>query len=164
MLRKTPGNGVTQLRQTITEEGRGVQLFVDLLLIEQKALSSGNTDDLPVLAEKKSALADRLNILTEERNATLAALGFPGTRDGMEAWCAKHPGELETANIWAGVLTLAREARELNRLNGELIKLRMNTTAAALEALRASKTSLDLYGPDGQSAKTVGHRRIDHAA
>lgn len=164
MLGKAPSNGVIQLRQVIAEETRAIQQFVDLLLVEQKALSSGDTDELPILAEKKTRLADHLNQLAEQRKTALSALGFSGSRDDIAAWCAQNPTEHEVANTWTSVLTLAREARELNRLNGELIKLRMNSTAAALEALRASKSSLDLYGPDGQSAKSVGHRRIDHAA
>ena len=164
MLGKAPDKGGAQLRQTISEEAQSVQEFVDLLLVEQKALSSGDTDELPILAESKGKLADHLNQLAEQRNAALATLGFGANRDGMESWCAKYPDEQEVARIWANVLTLAREARELNRLNGELIKLRMNATAAALEALRASKSSLDLYGPDGQSARTTGQRRIDHVA
>lgn len=155
-------NNVAQLHQALTEEAQAIQQFVDLLSTEQKALSAGDTDELPALAENKSKLADHLNQLAERRNVMLVALGFSDNREGIEAWCSQHPAEEWTANTWASILKLAREARELNRLNGELIQLRMNATAAALEALRASKSSLDLYGPDGQSARTE-QRRIDHA-
>ena len=153
---------VTRLRQTVTEEALAVQQFVDLLSLEQKALSAGDTDDLPALAEKKTQLAGHLNHLAEQRNVTLAVLGFSADREGIEAWCAQHPAEQVAKTTWANILKLAREAHELNRVNGELIQLRMNATSAGLEALRASKSSLDLYGPDGQSSK-AGHRSIDHA-
>jgi flagellar biosynthesis protein FlgN len=149
------------LVQAIAEEAQVVQQFVDLLSLEQTALTAGDTDGLPALAEQKSKLAVRLDNLAEQRNMTLKAMGFPADRNGIESWCAQHPAEQIAGDTWAGIIKLAREARELNRLNGELIQLRMNVTATALEALRASKNSLDLYGPDGQSAK-AGHRRIDH--
>jgi flagellar biosynthesis protein FlgN len=150
------------LVHAIAEEAQVVQQFVDLLSLEQTALSAGDTDGLPALAEQKSKLAVRLDNIAAQRNATLVAMGFTTDRSGIEAWCIQHPAEKITMDTWASIIKLAREARELNRLNGELIQLRMNVTAAALEALRASKNSLDLYGPDGQSAK-AGHRSIDHA-
>ena len=151
-----------RLIQAISEEALAVQQFVALLSLEQTALSTGNTDDLPAFAENKGELASRLERLAEQRNAVLAAMGFSTNREGVEAWCSQHPTGKTVADTWADILKLAREARELNRLNGELIHIRLNATANALEALRVSKNSLDLYGPDGQSAKT-GHRRIDHA-
>jgi len=50
----------------------------------------------------------------------------------------------------------------LNNLNGSLIGIRLNYNAKALEALRGGNTTLDLYGPDGQS-KSAGPQRINDA-
>lgn len=146
----------------IADEGDVVQQFVDVLKVEQTALASGDTDVLPELADKKGQLAVQISQLAEQRNAILMTLGSGVDRSGIENWCALHPTERLASDAWARILTLASEARELNRLNGELIQLRMSANAKALEALRAGKDSLDLYGPDGQSAKP-GQRRIDHA-
>ena len=151
-----------QLLQIIAEEARTVEQFVDLLNHEQTALSAGETDELPALAEQKSTLADDLVNLDRQRNDLLATLGFKPGRTGMEAWCAKYPAEQSVAETWATILRLATEARELSRVNGELIQLRLNFTAKALQALQAGKSSLDLYGPDGQATNS-GQRRIDHA-
>lgn len=150
------------LRQTMVAEAQTVQQFVDLLKLEQSSLSQGDTDALPAYAEQKIALAALLNDFAAQRNAALALLGFKADRAGVEAWCAKHPEEDMAAKAWATVLALAGEARELNRVNGELIRLRMQYNAKALEALRGGASSLDLYGPDGQ-ATTPGHRRINHS-
>lgn len=156
------GGESKSLLPIIAEEARTVQQFVDLLDREQTVLSAGETDELPALAEKKSMLANDLVNLDNQRNDFLVALGFATGRKGIEAWCSKHPAEQAVADTWATILRLATEARELSRLNGDLIQLRLNVTANALQALQAGKSSLDLYGPDGQATNS-GQRRIDHA-
>lgn len=148
------------LQQTVAAEAQTVAQFVDLLKLEQASLSSGNTDELPAYAEQKMGFAARLNALAAQRNAALAALGFTADRAGVDAWCAQHPGDAATA--WAAVLSLAADARRLNRLNGDLIQIRLRYNAKALEALRGGSDSLNLYGPDGQS-RTAGCGRINHS-
>lgn len=148
--------------QALTAESDAVQQFVELLKLEQSALTKGNTEVLPELAERKSQLAVHLSGLAAQRNAALAAQGLGVDRAGIAAWCAKHPGENKAGKAWAMILALATEARELIRLNGELINIRMQYNSKALEALRGGNSSLDLYGPDGQ-ATTPGNRRINDA-
>ncbi|MFZ4535651.1 flagella synthesis protein FlgN [Propionivibrio sp.] len=148
--------------QALVAEAETVQQFVDLLKLEQTDLSSGKTNDLPAFAEKKATLAAHLNRFATRRNTALAAQGFDADRAGVEAWCANHSGVQEAVDAWSRIISLAGEARELNRLNGELIRTRMHYNARALEALQGGKTSLDLYGPDGQS-KSSGIRRINDA-
>lgn len=148
--------------QTISSEEKTLLEFVELLAIEQTALGNGKTDELPALSERKSNFAVQLNDLAAQRNRLLAALGFSADRTGMEQWCARHSELTDSKQTWARVLSLASEARELNRLNGELIQMRMQYNTQALEALRGTRNSLQLYGPDGQSTAT-GHRRINDA-
>jgi flagellar biosynthesis protein FlgN len=149
--------------KALAAELEAVKQFIDLLKLEQTELSTGTTDALPGLAERKNTLAVHLSGLAAQRNASLAAQGLAADRVGLEAWCAKHPGEKRAARDWATILALAGEARELIRLNGELINTRMQYNSRALEALRGGNSSLDLYGPDGQST-TPGKRRIIDAA
>lgn len=65
-------------------------------------------------------LGGQLALPATQRNVLLAGQGLAGDRPGVEAWCAGHPEEKVVAAARAGVLELAREAKELNRLNGEL--------------------------------------------
>jgi len=150
------------VQQIVVAEVQTIGQFVDLLKLEQAALRSGDTETLLGYAEQKLNLASRLDELAAQRNAALAAQGFSTDRIGVEAWCAKHLEEDIATKAWATVLALAGEARELNRGNGELIRLRMQYNAKALEALRGGASSLDLYGPDGQ-ATAPGRRRINHS-
>jgi flagella synthesis protein FlgN len=150
------------LLQTLNAEAEAVRRFVDVLQREQNALKSGNTENLIDLAEQKSQVSSTLKQISAQRNTLLAAAGFNDDRAGMEAWCARNPAEKRVNEAWSSVISLASEARELNRLNGELINLHMQYNSKALEALRGGHSALELYGPDGQS-QTLGHRRINDA-
>lgn len=156
------GDQIAAFQQIMLAEAETVRRFVALLALEQASLGSGNTDELPAFAEQKVDLAAQLNAFAAQRNSALAAQGFGADRSGVEAWCAQHPDQEITAGAWSSILAQAREARELNQLNGKLIQLRMQYNAKALEALRGGNGALDLYGPDGQS-KPPGHRRINHS-
>lgn len=149
----------TVFLQAMTAEAVAIQQFVSLLKLEQTSLSNGNIDNLPEFAEQKNKFSIHLNSLAEQRNTALTAQGFGADRAGIEAWCTKYPEEQNTRKAWQKILSLAAEARELNRLNGELIQMRLQYISKALEALQSGKKSLDLYGPDGQST-TPDNRRI----
>lgn len=144
--------------QVMSAEVVAIQQFVSLLKLEQTSLSNGNVDNLPEFAEQKSKFSIHLNSIAEQRNAALTAQGFAADRAGIEAWCAKFPEEQSTKKAWLKILALAGEARELNRLNGELIQMRLQYISKALEALQSGNKSLDLYGPDGQSTPTDSRR------
>ena len=149
------------MRQMIEGEVALLAQFVELLRREQVSLTHGVADDLPQVADQKNGLVIQLNQLSAQRAAFLEACGLTADRAGIDAWCAQAQDQ-EAAETWQKVLLLAAEARELNRVNGELIQIRMQFTAKALEALSGAKNSLELYGPDGQSTKP-GARRINDA-
>ena len=157
-----PGDAAC-LRQWLAEEAAAVSRFVVLLQREQNQLSQGETGELPALAEQKAGLAATLQRLAEQRNAWLAAQNHPADRVGLESWLDQHPAATDVAVHWEKIITLAAEARELNRLNGELIDLHLRHNALTLHALRGGRDSLDLYGTDGQS-RVAGGGRINASA
>ena len=159
----SPQESAETLGQLLAEEAGAIALFVELLKREQAQLSQGQTDELSALAEQKSTLAARLQRLAGLRSDWLASLGYSADRTGIETSLQQHPQETPVAASWAAIMTQAAEARELNRLNGELIELHLQHNARALNALRGGEDSLDLYGPDGQS-RTSGSTRINASA
>jgi len=146
--------------QTIANEAELVQRFVELLTQEQAILTEGKIDELPSLADKKEKLATELNTLTRLRSQYLTSQGYTADRPGMQAWSSKHPEHQQALASWDKTLTLAAQAKELNRLNGQLIQLRMQYNSQALEILRRKDNPLDLYGPDGRSS-LQGDRKIN---
>ena len=147
------------LVKTVAEEAKQVRQFVELLELEQSALTHGKTDALSNIAEQKEKLAGDLNRLGQKRSNLLASLGYSPDRLGMDAWRAKHP---QAKALWSNTLSLAAKARELNRVNGELIEMHLQYNNRALDILLRKETTLDLYGPDGKTAGQ-GDRRIDDA-
>jgi flagella synthesis protein FlgN len=154
---------MADLLRTLEAEADAVVRFVDLLKLEQESLANGNIDALAPIIQQKNSVATELATFAKQRNASLASKGFGPDRAGVEAWCERHPSDTRAGATWSRILLLASEARELNRVNGELIKIRMQHNTQALEALLGASQSLDLYGPDGQAASR-SNRRINDAA
>lgn len=151
-----------RIRSILESEVLALQGFVALLAQEQIALTDGRTESLLSFSEQKSTLAVRLNSLAGERDSIMRRIGLPPGKQGVESLIdslVKDRASFET--LWSKVSSLAIEARELNRLNGELIGIRMQHNLKALETLVGSQASLDLYGPDGQSTRPGGRRIID---
>jgi flagella synthesis protein FlgN len=154
---------MTDFLRTVEDEADTVSRFVDLLKNEQGMLTRGDVDGLAPIIQKKNTVANELTLLAKQRNALLAAQRLGPDRGGVDAWCAAHPASTKVSVAWSRILNLATEARELNRVNGELIKIRMQHNTQALESLLGASQSLDLYGPDGQAASRSS-RRINDAA
>ena len=147
--------------ETIGVEANLVERFVVILREEQTALVKGDIEGLSSLLQQKNDLAVQLGVIGAQRHDFLLARGLTADHAGMEMWCSRHPKENITSIAWSRVLSGAQEAQRLNRLNGELIRLRMTYNAQALEALRRGDTCLGLYGPDGQTTLRSGNRLND---
>ena len=111
-----------------------------------------------------AVIAAELATLAARRSRLLAASGVASDGAGIAAWFAAHPEETGTRDAWSSLLAVAAQARELNRVNGELIQERLQSNAQALEVLLGSNAAAgNLYGPDGQSAPPSTRRISDSA-
>ncbi len=159
-----PITPIADFKKILQSEFELVRQFVTVLEREQDNLSQGKIDRLADFAEQKGALAAKLNELAEKRVELLCKQGFSCDKQGIESWCSKNSEMQDVPKLWSDILALAAEARELNRLNGDLIRIHMQHNSKALEILLGSnRSSLPLYGPDGQSTSTES-RRINDAA
>jgi len=84
-------------------------------------------------------------------------------REGMRIWLAQNDDNRLAASAWEKLLDLASQARELNRLNGQLIALRLGATNRALETLTQQPAHPTLYGKNGQASSLTGSKIIDAA-
>jgi flagella synthesis protein FlgN len=154
---------MTELLRTVAAEADAASKFIELLKLEQKALTIGDIDSLSALIPNKGAIASTLASLAVQRNTLLATHKLAPDRGGIEAWLKQHPAEQRMRTAWSQVLTLAEEAHELNRVNGDLIQMRMQHNAQMLEALLGASKALNLYGPDGKTSSQSA-QRINAAA
>jgi flagellar biosynthesis protein FlgN len=151
------------LAEIIATEADVVSAFVLLLKEEQEALKLGHAELLPEIVARKAATVGKLAPISAARNAALAQAQLAADRAGIEAWLEKNPADKAVSLHWENLQSLAAEARELNRLNGELIRLRMHHNAEILECLLAKSNRQDLYSADGQTAPAAARRIIDSA-
>lgn len=142
----------TSPHQTLSSELAHVASLVELMKQEQQLLVALDADGLAELTPKKNALLSELAALSQQRHAALAAAGCEGSEAGMEPWLAVA-GTPELRAQWAGLLDAAREAKELNRLNGMLINRQLAHNQGVLNALRtpAGSATGGMYGASGQT-------------
>lgn len=147
--------------QLLKREAELVTRFRDTLLREQQILRTGTSEGLVEISEEKLSLADSLNQAGAERARTLTS-SDKETID-MGAWLSAHPLETEAAVLWNRVLGTAREARDINELNGNLINVLHQKTSDALTILSKGKADQSLYSSNGQASLNTGSRIIDSA-
>ena len=124
-----------------------MQALREILRREQTCLSGGDADGCGALLDDKAVLVATLATLANDRHARLAAAGHAANDSGMTSWLQQSP----TAGAdWQALLAAAREAQELNRVNGLLLGQLAARNRLALDALGIRPAGA-LYGPGGQT-------------
>jgi flagella synthesis protein FlgN len=137
---------------SVPQEQQHVSALIALMKQEQQLLVAADADGLAQLTPQKNALLQALAELSAQRHAALVAAGCEGSEAGMEPWLAVG-GNLDARSQWEQLLGLAREAKELNRVNGMLINKQLAHNQGVLNALRmpAGAEAGGVYGASGQA-------------
>lgn len=152
------------LTELVGAECEAVERFVQLLQEEGVALRDGNVDALESIIPRKAEIAGTLERIAADRNRLLAGQGYPADRAGIEKLLAVTPPGSPLHAAWIRLQDGVVQARELNRINGQMIRLRQQHNASALDTLLvASGRNSGLYGPDGQPRAIGGGRIIESA-
>eukprot|EP01114_Cavostelium_apophysatum_P020432 TRINITY_DN6843_c0_g1_i1.p5 TRINITY_DN6843_c0_g1~~TRINITY_DN6843_c0_g1_i1.p5 ORF type:complete len:161 (-),score=38.96 TRINITY_DN6843_c0_g1_i1:44-526(-) len=147
-----PTSPVTLPSATLATEQQHVSSLIELMKQEQQLLVAADADGLAELTPRKNALLQALAELSAQRHAALAAAGCEAAEAGMEPWLAVG-GNDDARSKWQALLELAREAKELNRVNGMLINKQLAHNQGVLNALRmpAGAEAGGVYGSSGQA-------------
>jgi flagella synthesis protein FlgN len=137
---------------TVSQEQQQLSALIALMKQEQQLLVAADADGLAQLTPQKNAMLEALAELSAQRHAALAAAGCEASEAGMEPWLAVG-GNDEARSQWEQLLGLAREAKELNRVNGILINKQLAHNQGVLNALRmpAGAEAGGVYGASGQA-------------
>jgi flagellar biosynthesis/type III secretory pathway chaperone len=154
----------TLLEETLAE----LQRFLAVISTERQALVSGEINQLPAIAEEKSALATRLATLESQRENILCEAGFATGREGIDAWLAANatPSASDPSAIpalWQQIISLAAETRRENETNGKLISVLMQQNQQALGTLLGQSVDTTTYDADGQQKPQAGRRPLGSA-
>lgn len=145
---------------TVPQEVQHVSSLIELMKQEQQLLVAADADGLAHTTPRKNALLQALAELSAQRHAALLAAGCEGSEAGMEPWLAVG-GSPEARAQWEELLGLAREAKELNRVNGMLINKQLAHNQGVLNALRmpAGPEAGGVYGASGQAVGSGPSKR-----
>ena len=151
----------TSPHHTLASETSHLASLVELMKQEQQYLVALDADGLAELTPKKNTLVAGLAALSKQRHAALSAAGCAASEAGMEPWLAVAGNDTVRAQ-WEEMLGLAREAKELNRVNGMLISKQMAHNQGVLNALRTPTGAATgaIYGASGQTLGAGPSRRF----
>ena len=146
---------------SLLQEQQAARTLIDLLQQEQVLLISADIEGLTMVTERKGAVIAQMTELATRRHRLLAVAGHAASETGMQAWIdARAAGRLTQSaavSAWTALLAMARQAQEINRINGVLISSHMARNQGALNVLRSQTSGGNFYGPDGQaSARGMG--------
>lgn len=155
---------MSQLHRALLDETALLRRFIEVLREEQSLLTSGQTDALAEVGATKLDLVEKLNASEQARLRLLVGLTpAQSSRQDMAEWLRRNPAESAARQSWEQLITLAREAREIHAMNGELIAMHLARTSEALDILTQRQSEASLYGSDGQAATGSGSRIVDSA-
>ena len=136
---------------SLPQEKEATLALLASLKEEQDILcGNGNIEDMPELISEKASAVAKMATLADQRHKYLAMGGFDASENGMQTWLDAHGSE-EAQQLWTELFELAQNARELNRLNGQLINKQMAMNQNAMSILQGKNNS-NLYGPTGQAS------------
>lgn len=140
------------MRATISfeEDARLVNQLLALLAQEQKSLIANKVHEIEKLIDLKSSLLQQINLVAKNRYAALAERQFEANENGMLNWVLAQSNQV-ISDQWDIFQNILVDAKELNRLNGELIAKHSNRNEQMLHNLRNAFQSNDVYGKNGQT-------------
>jgi flagella synthesis protein FlgN len=136
----------------LTIERDALRVFVSLLEQEQRDLIENVTDDLPALAEQKSAQAIKLTGLISTRQHLLGQQLPVLNTLTLNTWLSSQQPSAQP--LWLELQNLAQRAQQLNQSSGELIQLKLRHNQQALLVLNQASRTANLYGADGHPSFT----------
>jgi flagella synthesis protein FlgN len=151
---------MTSPAHSLDEEQQAANSLLQLLTREQSCLVESDVDGLSRLTEEKAHAALRMTEMAKQRHRKLAEAGYDASETGMQAWLDTPAATAADSEAWNGLITLAKSAKEMNRVNGMLIAQHMARNQSALNVLQGNAQGGSIYGPNGQATTKIGSRRL----
>lgn len=148
-----------RISKLFDQDAKLLNELVTLLEREQASLVKMDIDAVESILDEKSELIQSISESSQVRHAELAKVGFDADENGMASWIRVHAQEKEQV-AWQTFQAQLTQAKELNRVNGQLINQHFKRNQQALNQLQgqSSSTSAGVYGANGQTA-TVNRSR-----
>ena len=146
-----------QVTQLFHQDAKLLSDLVALLNKEQSTLVEMDIDEMERILDLKSALIQRITESSRQRHQALASEGFDANENGMANWIRANERE---HSAWQAFQANLEKAKELNRVNGQVINQHFKRNQQALNQLQGQpvNNNTGLYGANGQTS-TAKHSR-----
>ncbi len=149
-----------QISTLFNQDAKLLNELVVLLSREQASLVEMDIDVVEQVIDAKSDLIQKISEATKTRHQALGKIGFDANENGMATWIrASENQQIHAA--WTTFQQQLVQAKELNRVNGQMINLHFKRNQQALNTLQGkppTDAGTAIYGPNGQTA-TLNHMR-----
>ena len=136
------------------------QLLNNLVLLltkEQTALVNMDIDEVESILDQKSKLIQKITSATKIRHQALAKDGYEANENGMATWVRAGDNQ-SVYTDWDAFQKQLAQAKELNRVNGQIINQHFKRNQEALNQLHVKSPNTGVYGPNGQTT-ALGYSR-----
>lgn len=146
--------------ENLAAETEALRQFLKILQSEQEALTQGKIDKLVDISRLKSEQGVQLSQLSTHH--ILKQRGLEPTPEAIRQLIQQEDsdGKRHLADHWEKLLELAKQAKDLNQLNGAMIEAQLKHNQQALAILQEAAKQTSLYGPDGHSRMLGTGRRL----
>jgi flagella synthesis protein FlgN len=153
-------SSATSPAESLVEEVTAASQLLQVLEQEQVYLVNADVEGLSRLTGEKANIVARMTDLAKRRHRALAAAGFTADESGMPDWLNSPAATAGANQSWNQLLTIAQQAKEMNRTNGIMINQQIARNQSALNILQGAPQGGAIYGPNGQSSSQSGSRRL----
>lgn len=128
--------------------------LVSVLLKEQSSLVEMDIDVMESLLDEKAVLLQKITQATKARHLALGQASFEANENGMTTWINRNASAKDRAT-WQTFQQQLAQAKELNRVNGQMINQHFRRNQETLNQLQGRPANATgVYGPNGQTAGT----------
>jgi flagella synthesis protein FlgN len=123
---------------SLAEEVTAASQLLQVLEQEQGHLVNGDAEGLSRLTGEKANIVARMTDLAKRRHRALGVAGFAANESGMPEWLNSAAATAGANQSWHQLLTIAQQAKEMNRTNGALIAQQIARNQSALNILHGA--------------------------
>jgi flagellar biosynthesis protein FlgN len=142
-----------QISTLFHQDAKLLNELVMLLTKEQTSLVNMDIDVVERIIDEKSMVIQKITEATKIRHQALGKAGFDANENGMVSWVRANEDKKIHAT-WADFQKKLTQAKELNRVNGQVINQHFKRNQEALNVLhgKAANAGSSVYGPNGQTS------------
>ena len=148
-----------QISALFHQDAKRLNELVALLTKEQTSLVQMDIEDVEQILDEKSVLIQQIADATKTRHQALGQAGYDANENGMATWIRASENQQMHAD-WEVFQDQLAKAKELNRVNGQMINQHFKRNQQALNTLqgKAPNANAGVYGANGQTS-APNHRR-----